>query len=468
MAAAKAQIDPTRLAALLKAEDELFARNNPKSKALFEEAKKSLHNGVPMNWMIRWCSPYPLFVESAKGAHFRDVDGHDYVDLCLGDTGAMTGHSPAVTVKAITQQLQKGITLMLPTENSIWVGNELKNRFGLDYWQIAMTATDANRFCLRLARQITKRKYVISFNWAYHGSVDETFTTLDPVTGKQVPRPGNIGPPVDPSLTTKCVEWNDVAALEAALKDGDVAVVLAEPVMTNMGIIPPIPGYHKAMRDLTRKYGTLLIIDETHTICTGPGGYTREFGLEPDMITIGKPIAGGFPAAAYGFTKSVSDRINAACDKDTADVGGIGGTLSANAVALTAIRATLEHVLTPASYKKTIPLATRFSQDVQQIIDKYNLPWSVVQLGCRAEYWFCPRPARNGTEAVAAASGDLDRFMHLFSLNRGILMTPFHAMALFCPDATNADVEKHTRVFHEAVQALLGVKPSATKKSAKL
>jgi glutamate-1-semialdehyde 2,1-aminomutase len=343
---------------------------------------------------------------------------------------------------------------MLPTEDAIWVGEELKRRFGLPYWQIAMTATDANRFAIRLARHITGRKWILVYNWCYHGTVDETFITL--TGGVPGPRPGSLGPPVDPATTTRAIEFNDPAALEAALAPRDVACVLAEPAMTNIGIIHPDPGYHEALREMTSRTGTLLVIDETHTICAGPGGYTRTHGLRPDMLTIGKPIAGGFPAAAYGFTAEVAERIKAGQEAETADVSGIGGTLAANALALAAIRATLEGVLTPAAYEKTIPLAERFTDGVRSAIEDFELPWNVTRLGCRAEYWFRPAPARNGGEAAAAVDPDLDRYMHLFALNRGILMTPFHNMALIAPDTSEADIDYHTQVFRQAVKALLG------------
>src|SRR3990172_1271073 len=393
-------ISRARLKALLTQEDGLFIKNHPKSKELFERAKASLLNGVPMNWMVRWASPFPVFVESASGAHFVDVDRRKYLDLCLGDTGAMTGHAPQATVDAISEQVRKGLTYMLPTENAIWVGEELKRRFGLPYWQIAMTATDANRFAIRLARQITKRPLILVFNWCYHGTVDETFITLN--NGAAGPRPGNIGPAVNPAVTTRVIEFNDLPALEAALEPRDVACVLAEPAMTNIGIIHPDPGYHDALREMARRTGTLVIIDETHTICAGPGGYTKAHNLQPDMLTIGKPIAGGFPAAAYGFNEEVAERINANTDRDNADVGGIGGTLSSNALALAAIRATLGSVLTQEAYDHTIPLAERFTDGVRSVIEEYELPWNVTRLGCRAEYWFRPTPARNGGEAGSA------------------------------------------------------------------
>src|SRR5229473_7120719 len=268
-------IDRARLQSLMERERKKFVDDRPKSKTLFERGRKSLLAGVPMNWMVKWAGAFPPFVREAQGAHFFDVDGHRYVDFCLGDTGAMTGHSPSATVKAVEEQARRGITLMLPGEDSILVAEELQKRFNLPYWQFALTATDANRFSIRLARQITGRPKILVYNWCYHGTVDESFITLGK-DGVSKARRGNVGPPVDPSVTTKVVEFNDLATLDAALAPGDVACVLAEPAMTNVGIVHPQPGYHKALRELTRKHGTLLIIDETHTICAGPGGFTRE------------------------------------------------------------------------------------------------------------------------------------------------------------------------------------------------
>src|ERR1700736_6871919 len=303
-------IDRDRLHSLMQSEQQKFIAERPKSKALFDRARKSLLGGVPMNWMVKWAGAFPPFVREAHGAEFVDVDGHRYVDLCLGDTGAMTGHSPPATVSAVQKQLERGITLMLPGEDSIWVGEELQKRFGLPYWQFALTATDANRFSIRLARQITGRPKILVFNWCYHGSVDESFITLQPDGTARVRR-GNVGPPVDPSVTTKVVEFNDVAGLEAALAPGDVACVLAEPAMTNVGIVHPAIAYHLALRDLIRKHGTLLLIDETHTICAGPCGYTRADNLEPDILVFGKAIGAGIPGAAYGFSQEVGDRTTA-------------------------------------------------------------------------------------------------------------------------------------------------------------
>jgi glutamate-1-semialdehyde 2,1-aminomutase len=293
---------------------------------------------------------------------------------------------------------------------------------------------------------------VLVFNWCYHGTVDESLATIH--EGVTVARTGNIGPPVDPAVTTRVVELNDLPALEAALASNDVACVLAEPAMTNIGIVLPDADYHTALRDLTRRTGTLLIIDETHTISTGPGGYTRAYGLQPDMLTIGKAVAGGIPGAAYGFTSDVAERIAVSTETDTIDTGGIGGTLAANALAIAAMRATLQHVLTEDSFRRTIPLATRFAEGVHSAILERGLPWTVQQLGCRAEYWFRPLPPRTGAEAAAFADPELERFMHLSALNRGILLTPFHNMALMAPTVTEGDVDRHTEVFRESIARL--------------
>jgi len=447
------ELNRSRLESLLRQEEQKFHAEHPKSYEMYQRARKSLPGGVPMLWMIRWAGSFPVFVKEATGAHFTDVDGHDYIDFCLGDTGAMTGHAPTATLKAISEQTARGITLMLPYEDVISVGEELQRRFGLPFWQFSLTATDANRHVLRMARMITGRPKILVFNYCYHGTVDETFIILDE-EGTPMSRPNNIGPQIDPTYTTKVIEFNDVAALEVALGAGDVAAVLAEPVMTNIGIIHPQPGYHDYLREITRRTGTLLIIDETHTICAGPGGYTAAHGLQPDFLTIGKPIAGGVPAAVYGFTQEVSERFSAKLDINDSDVGGIGGTLAGNALSIAAMKATLEHVLTSEFYEKAIALQEKFTAGVEAVIAEYELPWIVKRLGNRSEYWFRPSSPKNGGEAAAAIDHELDRYMHLYMLNRGILMTPFHNMALISPETSQADVDYHTRVFRDAVKSL--------------
>jgi glutamate-1-semialdehyde 2,1-aminomutase len=440
------------LGGLVEAEVARFRERTPRSRECFENATGPLLEGVPMPWMTEWASPYPPFVRRAEGATFWDVDGHEYVDFCLGDTGAMAGHGPAPVVDAVARQAADGITTMLPSVDAAPVGVELTRRFGVSHWQFALTATDANRFVLRLARHITGRPKILVFNWCYHGSVDETLAVLD--GGTVVARPFNIGPQVDPALTSKVVEWNDVDGLERALAGGDVACVLAEPALTNIGIVPPAPGFHDALRELTRKHDTLLVIDETHTICCGPGGYTGAHGLEPDALTIGKTIAGGVPAAAYGMSDGLAERMGERAFLRGSDVGGVGGTLAGNALSLAAIRTTLAEVLTDEAFARMIDLAERFEAGVAEVIAAHGAPWHVTRLGCRVEYWFCPERPRNGGEAAAAADPLLDRYFHLFLLNRGILMTPFHNMALMCPQTTAEQVDRHTEVFAEAVARL--------------
>jgi glutamate-1-semialdehyde 2,1-aminomutase len=447
------EIDRKRVKELTAKEEKVFSKNHPRSKALFGRAKKSLLAGVPMNWMVRWAGPFPIFSKEAHGTYITDVDGIRYLDLCLGDTGSMFGHSPKPVVDAVTKQIRKGITMMLPTEDSIWVAEELARRFGLPYWQIAMTATDANRFSIRLAREVTKRDKILVVSGCYHGTVDETLIALE--GGRVVPRSGNIGPPVPPEVTTRAVEFNDLGALEDALKPKDVACVLAEPAMTNRGIILPDPGYHKALRELTRKYDSLLIIDETHTLCCGVGGYTGAYGLKPDMITMGKPLASGVPVAAYGISQYVSDRVMKRILDDGTDESGLGGTLSGNALAIAVMRATLDKVITKKAFAKMMPLAERFEKGIDDAIKEFELPWNVTRLGVRIEYHFMPHAPRNGAEADEAKDSEMEKLMHLMALNRGILLTPFHNMALISPFTTAKDVDYHTRVFRECAKALV-------------
>jgi len=436
-------------------EEAVFVDRHPRARAFHDRARRSLLAGVPMNWMVRWAGAFPLYVASAAGAHVTDVDGHDYIDFCLGDTGAMAGHGPAPTIAAVERQLRRGITTMLPTEDAIWAGEELGRRFGLPLWQFTITATDANRFSLRLARLITGRPLVAVHDRNYHGTVDETFAWLTD-DGRVESRQGNIGPQVDPALTTRVVPFNDLEALERALSDRQVAALLIEPALTNVGIVLPDPGYLEEVREITSRTGTILIHDETHTICAGPGGMTGAGGYSPDMLVIGKTIGGGIPAAAYGMTADVAERVTALSPEEDADVGGIGGTLAGYALSLAAIRATLGEVLTAEAFDRMIPLAERWESGVNEVIASRDVPWHVTRLGARAEYHFMPDRPRDGMEQWRHADPELERFLHLWAMNRGILLTPFHNMALMSPSTTAADVDRHTEVFEEAVAALFG------------
>jgi len=375
-------IDREHLLTLMARERERFRALHPRSAALAEKARAHMPDGVPMSWMAKWPGGFPIFVSSAKGAHFRDVDGNDYIDLCLGDTGSMTGHSPEPTIAAIHKQIDKGITMMLPSEDAIVVSAELARRFGLPLWQFTVSATDANRHVIRYSRMLTGRPKIVVIDRCYHGSVDETFATLDS-NHHTVAREGNIGAPVPLDVTTTAVEFNDLGAMERALKTGDIAAILLEPAMTNVGIVLPIDGYLKGVEKLAKEFGALLIIDETHTISVGPGGMTAELGLAPDFLTIGKAIGGGFPTGAFGMSQGVADSIKKLVELEVIDTGGIGGTLAANALSLAAMKATLSKVLTKENFDRMIKLGNRWADGVEKTIQKYQLPWTINRLGAR-------------------------------------------------------------------------------------
>jgi glutamate-1-semialdehyde 2,1-aminomutase len=448
-------VDPTKLHAAMEREIQRFEADRPRSKQLFERAKTRMPDGVPMLWMAKWPGPWPVYVEHAQGAHFRCVDGIDHVDLCLGDTGAMVGHVPEATKAALIEQLSHGATTMLPTEDAEIAASMLAERFGVPMWQFTLTATDANRHMIRYARQVTGKPKVLVIDYCYHGSVDETFATLDE-SGDVVARRGNIGAPVPLDETTVVVPFNDVAALEQAFASGEIACALVEPAMTNIGIVLPDPGWHEALRDLCTAHGAVLIIDETHTICAGPGGMTQRDGLRPDAVVIGKTIGGGIPAGAYGMTAQLQQKVRDAIELEDIDVGGVGGTLAGNALSLAGIRATLGQVLTPEVYPAMIQRATEWTEGVQRVIDEYNMPWQVTQLGARSEYSFMPTAPRNGKDAADSDDFPLQQYLHLHALNRGILLTPFHNMALMSPATTAEDVERHSVAFAEAVKELVG------------
>jgi glutamate-1-semialdehyde 2,1-aminomutase len=452
-----AEPDRTRLAALLEAEHAAYTENHPRSRALFAEAT-NLFGRVPMTWMNMWSGGFPLYLDQARGNRVTDVDGHSYVDFALGDTGAMAGHSPAATLAAVQRRAAElgGITTMLPTDDAQWVGAELERRFGMPLWSFTLSATDANRWAIRLARLATGRPKILVFAYCYHGSVDEAFALPGP-DGKAESRPGNVAPPVDLDLTTRVATCNALASVEAALAHGDVAAILTEPALTNIGIVLPEPGFHEGLRELATKYGTLLMVDETHTLSAGWGGATREWGLHPDILVVGKSIGGGIPCGAYGLSREVADAVTRhtdAGDADIVDVGGVGGTLAGNALSTAAMRATLGEVLTPDAFALMTELATAFTAGVRATLDELDVPWSVTQLGARAEYRFARPAPRTGEDSAAAADDQLDAYLHLAMANRGILMTPFHNMALMCPQTSRADVDHHTEVFRDVVGAL--------------
>jgi glutamate-1-semialdehyde 2,1-aminomutase len=450
-----ATIDRERLAKLIERERSAYAERHPRSRDAFAAAGRNLLGGVPMTWMRMWPGGFPLYLAGASGARLTDIDGHEFIDFCLGDTGAMAGHSPAAARAAVTRRYGElgGATTMLPTEDAAWVAAELARRFGPSHWSFTLTATDANRWAIRLARQLTGRPKILVYSYCYHGSVDETFIVAGPDGPRS--RAGNVGAPVDPRETTRVTEFNDAAGLERELAAGDVAAVLMEPALTNIGIVLPEPGYLDAVRELTRRAGTLLINDETHTFSAGPGGCTGAWNLDPDIVTIGKSIAGGIPAGAFGLSAGLARKILDDQTADIVDTGGVGGTLAGNALSVTAMRATLEQVLTAAAFEAMIARADRYTTGIRDVIETRALPWNIVQLGARAEYRFCPRPPRTGGESNAAADQELDEYLHLYTVNRGVLLTPFHNMALMSPDTTDADVDAHTQLFAAAADDLL-------------
>jgi glutamate-1-semialdehyde 2,1-aminomutase len=449
------EIDRVRLQSVLEEERATYAARSSRSRELYEQADH-LFGRVPMTWMNKWSGGHPLYLATAHGNRITDVDGNEYIDFALGDTGAMAGHSPEATVKAVQQRIgvEGGITTMMPSADAEWVAADLTRRFGLPLWSFSLTATDANRWALRLARMVTGRPKVAAFSFCYHGAVDETFVQMGP-GGETEIRRGNVGPAMPIAETTRAMEFNDLASVERALAHGDVAVLITEPALTNIGIVLPEPGFLEGVAELCRKYGTLLLIDETHTISAGPGGCTRAWGLEPDILVIGKSIGGGIPSGTYGITQRVADMVKDHPDADLIDVGGVGGTLAGNVLSTAAMRATLGEVLTDAAFDHMITLATRFTEGVVAILEEYDVPWSISQLGARAEYRFTRPAPRTGTESAHAEDDHLDEYLHLFMANRGVLMTPFHNMALMCPTTTASDVDLHTTLFAEAVRRLV-------------
>lgn len=438
----------------------LFLESHPASVALAERARHSLYGGVPMHWMGDWSTPVPLFLARARGARFEDVDGHEYVDFCFGDTGSMFGHSPAPIAKALAEQGARGLTTMLPGEDAIVCGELLSQRFGLPYWQIATTATDANRFVVRWARAITDRKVLLVFDCCYHGTVDDVMVRHR--DGRTVHRDGLVGQAYDLTQCSRSIPFNDVEALEAALSKGDVAALLCEPAMTNIGMVLPEPGFLQKCRELTSKYGSLLVVDETHTISTGIGGCTRKWDLRPDFFVLGKPIAGGVPCSVYGFTAEMASAMTRAQSRASEDAdeyshSGMGTTLSANALAMHCMRANLEEVMTEAAYEHMLDLASRLARGFRDLIQKHQLPWSVTELGARCEFQFCAEPPKTGAAAEASFHKSLQMALHLYLINRGILITPFHNMTLCCPETSVADVTRLISAVDQALEELLSL-----------
>ena len=447
-------IPEASIKAMLAREDALFTQRNPNSKRLSEDASKTWLKGVPMHWMVDWGTPFPLFVAKANGVDVTDADGNGYIDFCLGDTGAMFGHSPKPLVDTLQREGANGFTTMMPSADAAIVGRLLQDRFGLPAWQVTATASDANRAVIKWCRAISGRKKILVFNHCYHGAVDDTYVTID--GGMPHADPALIGEVRDLTQFTKVVEFNDIPALEAALADRDVACVLAEPIMTNVGMVLPDEGYHAALRDITRKTGTLLILDETHCMSSGPGGYTGEHGLEPDGFVLGKPIAGGIPAAVYGFSADVADRIRKFLETRTPGHSGIGTTLSGSKIQLALMRTMLETYFTKEAFGPLIALAKRLEKGIADVIIKHGVPWHVVRVGARVEFMCTPRRPRNGGEAAQVIHKPIDEAVHRYLLNRGVIVTPFHNMMLICPSTTEAHVSQLIDGLDRCVTELMG------------
>jgi glutamate-1-semialdehyde 2,1-aminomutase len=437
---------------MLAREKSLFLQRNPKSKALAGKAAENWLRGVPMHWMVDWGTPFPLFVNQANGVDITDADGNSYIDFCLGDTGAMFGHSPKAVVETLEREGANGLTTMLPSEDAAEVGALLHDRFGLPFWQVTATASDANRAVLRWCRAITGRSKILVFNHCYHGCVDDTFVTADDGRVKMVD--GLVGEPGDLTAFTKVVEFNDEAALEAALAPGDVACVLAEPVMTNIGMVLPAAGFLEKLRMLTEKTGTILIFDETHTLSSGPGGYSRVAGIRPDGLVFGKPIAGGIPAAAYGFSTAVAARIRDFLAQRGKGRSGIGTTLSGSKIQLALIKSVLKAYFTEEAFAPLINRARRLEKGIADVIIKHGVPWHVTRVGARVEFMCCPDRPKNGYEASKVIHQPIDEAVHHFLLNRGVVITPFHNMMLICPATTDAHVDTLIRSLDRCIAEL--------------
>lgn len=436
--ASRQGLDWARAEAFLAAERARFASDNPRSAELAARARHHLLFGVPLHWMNDWGTPFALHVAQASGAQVTDVDGHTLIDFCLGDTGAMFGHAPAPVAAAVARQAARGYTTMLATEDAAVVGELLAQRFGLPVWQFAMSATDANRYIVRWIRAATGRKKILVFNGCYHGTIEDVFVDL--VNGSPVQRDSLLGQVHNLLDHTVVVEFNDLAALDAALAGGDVACVLAEPVMTNIGMVLPEPGFWDEAQKIIRRHGTLLVMDETHTISTGPGGYARAHGIDADALVLGKPVGGGVPCAVYGMSADLAARAEQAKRDAPPGHSGIGTTLTGNMLAMSAMRTALSEVMTPDAYGHMLGLAHRLAAGLRRVIAHHGLPWCVTQVGARTEFQFCPAPPRNGSEADRILDGELEHLIHLGLLNRGVMITPFHNMMLVCPQTTDEHV----------------------------
>jgi glutamate-1-semialdehyde 2,1-aminomutase len=402
-------------------ENARFVAERPRSMELLERARGTMPRGVPMVWMDDLYEHPPIVVERGEGATFTDVDGHTYLDMYIADLSGFCGHAPRPVVEAVKRRITIGNQFLLPSIDAIAVSEHLTTRYGMPKWQFTLSATQANTEVTRLARHATGREVILMFDGKYHGHGDATLVVLE--DGKVVPE--EQGLPRWGTSHARIVQFNDVDALERALAPRDVALVLTEPAMTNIGIVSPEPGFHDALRRLTRDAGTLLAIDETHTLVAAYGGLTTELDLEPDFLILGKSIAAGVPLGAYGMIDDVAALI--APPDEHWLMGGVpvaevalGGTLFANALSMAAGRAALVEVLTEEAFERAGSLGAALADGIEEAFSDFGLPWSVARLGAHAYYTFAPRPARNAIEYRAADHPGLRALMRVWMGNRGV------------------------------------------------
>ncbi|MEZ5911369.1 MAG: aspartate aminotransferase family protein [Paracoccaceae bacterium] len=451
-AATIAGVDRRKLDAFAGREARRYAASRPKTRAALESGQDAFLDGVPMHWMKDWPMPFPMLVAEARGARLTDLDGYGLDDFCLGDTGSMFGHSPKPVARAIRKQARNGLTYMLPTTAALKAGKLLIKRFGPMRWQIATTATDANRFAIRVARAVTGRPKILVFHGCYHGTVDDAM--VERRDGRTITRPGLLGQVADLTTLATAAEFNDLGSVEAALKTGEIAAILTEPVMTNSCMVLPEPGFHEGLRDLATRHGALLIIDETHTISSGLGGYCRVHGLRPDMFVVGKCVAGGMPTAAWGMTAQVAERYATANGNRASGHSGMGTTLSANPMQFACLVANLGKVMTARAYAKMEAGAERLASGLGAVIARHGAPWHVVRVGARVEFICAPGPLKNGTEAGAAHQPELEAALHTGLVNRGCLIAPFHNMMLVSPVTKTRQIDRLIAAFDEILTEL--------------
>lgn len=427
------------LSDLITRETQRYLDTHPKAAAEAARLKQHWLFGAPFHWMNDWASPSAMIAEDGEGAVLTDIDDNTYDDFCLGDTPGMFGHGRPEIARAIAEQARRGATFMLPTAEAADVGALLAERFGLPFWQTTLSASDANRALIRWARAVTGRSVIVVFDGCYHGMVEDCFVELR--HGRTRPDAGLIGQVFDMTRTTRAIPFNDIGALEAALAQGDVATVLAEPAMTNCGMILPEANFWKRAQALAKKAGALLALDETHTLSSGPGGATKAWSLAPDALVIGKAIAGGFPAAVWGVSAELAEKIGAV--KTGGGRSGIGTTLAGNAMGIAAIGATLREVATPAAYEVMLKGAEDLVTKLRGVIAKQALPWCVVHVGARAEIVFAAEPPKDAAAMrPALAQSELNHALHLYLINRGVLIAPFHMMMLVCPATTTQQIDR--------------------------